>query len=196
MPVYRPKLSPKTGGFTLLELMVVLVIIAIIMAMAVLSVGDGGLTRRLQQERQRLATLIELAGDEAILRGQVIGVRFEQDSYRFMHYEAQQWLPYEADKIFRPRQLPEGGEFKLWLEELEVSLEEDLLAQAMQSDEGELPETRPHIMLLSSGERTPFEVELHHPLLQQPLPLSGDILGEIHQGRGAEREQPLESRGG
>ena len=55
-------------GFTLLEIMVVMVLIGILSSLAVLSIG-GGPRDRLAEEGRRLAALVELHQQEAILTG-------------------------------------------------------------------------------------------------------------------------------
>ncbi len=70
-------------GFTLLEVMVVLVLIGIITSLALLSVG-GGPKERLAEEGQRLAALIQLHQQEATLSGDSRGVRFSRTGYAIL----------------------------------------------------------------------------------------------------------------
>ena len=58
-------------GFTLLEIMVVLVIIGIVLSLAVVRL-DPPADRQLQQESERLALLFEAARDEAIARSEPV----------------------------------------------------------------------------------------------------------------------------
>ena len=67
-----------SAGFTLMEVMVVLVLIGIITSFAVLSVG-GRTGQRLAEEGQRLIALVELHQQEAILSGELRAIRFNQD---------------------------------------------------------------------------------------------------------------------
>lgn len=161
-------------GFTLLEPLVVMVLIGIILSFAVLSVG-GGRDEQAEREAQRLAALIELAREEAVLQAREQGVAFTEHGYRFMRYTDGQWQVLAADEIFRPRTLPEGLELSLHLESLPVSL--DLEDEPRQ----------PHLLLHSSGEQTPFELEL--AALSPPVRyrLSASLFGPITL------EGPLES---
>ena len=62
LPVCR---RHPAAGFTLLELMVVLVLIGIILTFAVLSLRGDKLAEEMERESRRLATLVSLANDEA-----------------------------------------------------------------------------------------------------------------------------------
>ncbi|AVK07581.1 MULTISPECIES: type II secretion system minor pseudopilin GspH [Pseudomonas aeruginosa group] len=78
----------RQGGFTLIELMVVLVIVGIATAAISLSTRPDP-TRLLRQDAARLAQLLEIAQGEARLRGTPIlwqanakGYRFSPQAYR------------------------------------------------------------------------------------------------------------------
>ena len=57
----------KQTGFTLIELMVVLVIIGIIMSVMVMSIRTGDISEHMEIEVNRLHALVSLAQEEAIL---------------------------------------------------------------------------------------------------------------------------------
>lgn len=173
----------RNRGFTLLELLVVLVLLGIITTLAVLAMGSGGLNRKLEQEGRRFVSLVELAGDEAILHGRELGIDFNQTEYRFLFLVEGKWLPYRDDKIFRTRTLPDTAFYQLFIDGLPVGLPEQFDLDSGQGETGEpdslsAPPLKPQLFILSSGERNAFELQL---LTQENAhyQISGDILGEL-----------------
>ena len=71
-------------GFTLLEIMAVLVIIGIVLTFVTLSTGGGGRVEQMQREANRLAALLALAKEEAIMRGEQLALRVGENDYEFM----------------------------------------------------------------------------------------------------------------
>ena len=69
------------AGFTLIELMVVVVIIGVVIAAMLLSVGGSGSDTQLEQERDRLAALIDYVRERAALQTVEYGMRCEIGDY-------------------------------------------------------------------------------------------------------------------
>lgn len=175
-------------GFTLIELLVVIVIVATVMSIAVLSTGLIGDDEALDTERRRLATLIETVQDEALFQGREFGVEIMTSSYRFVEFDplTRQWLDIPGDELFRQRELPEGLEFELLIDDKRVQLVNDPqpLGDA-DDDKPSAPGTRayaPHLFVFASGEASAFEIRIVRPQTRQELVLRGDILGEIEFG--------------
>jgi len=158
---------PTVAGFTLLELMVVLVIVGVILTFVTLSMGGDGRAEQLEREARRLAALLELAGEEAVLRSDQLAVRFGDSDYEFLILAGGQWLPLSGDPQFRLRRLPAGMRMRL---ELEDSPPPDLDA----SDEN-----LPQVFLLSSGEMTPFTVTLSADETEQRFLVRASLLGRL-----------------
>jgi general secretion pathway protein H len=158
-------------GFTLLELLVVVVIVAILFTYTTLAIRSNSPEEIIKEEAQRLERLIQLALEESILRGEEYGIEVFIDGYRFLRFSDNQWLPLTQDKILRERELPLDMELEMSLEETDIviglisepmSNNEVDLEQSEEQDDSKEAEIKPHIYLLSSGEITPeFEIRLY-----------------------------------
>ncbi|MGH8354743.1 MAG: type II secretion system minor pseudopilin GspH [Pseudomonas sp.] len=151
-------------GFTLIELLVVLVIIGCLVGLAVLSTGTASTSRELRDEAQRLAALIGLLADEAVLDNREYGLLVRADGYRVLRYDqgADRWAAIAGEAEHR---LPAWARL-----ELELDGEPLRLAAPVKEDEDEpgltpagaaaekLPE--PQLLILSSGELSPFRLRL------------------------------------
>ena len=80
------------------------------------------------------------------------------------------------------RQLPEDAEFALWIEGQRVLLEDEPMAfDDPEDDEGpaSIETYAPHILVFSSGDMTPFELQLLRNDLDQSIMLESNLLGDI-----------------
>ena len=103
----RAALRPDAhGGFTLLEVLVVLCIVGVIAAMAAMAVTPGDRART-RDEAHRLAALLELARTEARATGRGIAWLPLAEGYTFRRMaEDGSWIPFPEDSPFRQRTLP------------------------------------------------------------------------------------------
>jgi general secretion pathway protein H len=156
----------RMSGFTLIEILVVLVIVGIIVAAALLSLGTLGDNRNLQNEARRLATLLQMATDDATIQGRDFGIEVMTAGYRFVEHDPwlNQWLEVTDDDLMRERKLEEGTEFELVIEEHRVLLEDDAQETEREAEEIHARDLTddylPHILILSSGDASPFELRI------------------------------------
>lgn len=97
----------RAGGFTLLEMMVVLVIAGLLVSLASLSISRNPRSD-LKEEAQRLALLLESASDEAQVRSRPIAWQPVAGGYRFDISTDDGWRPLQRDGLLRERRW-EGG---------------------------------------------------------------------------------------
>lgn len=153
----------REGGFTLIELLVVIVILGSLVGLAVLSMGSSSSSREVRDEAQRLAALIGLMVDEAVLDSREYGLLISKDGYRVMHYD-------EADARWRDagdgkaHQAPEWMQLELELDGSPLKLvapvkrEDDPIGLSDDEDRERrrAPRVQPQLLILSSGELSPF----------------------------------------
>jgi general secretion pathway protein H len=96
----------RAAGFTLLEMMVVLVIAGILVSLTALTMTRNPRTD-LNEEAQRLALLFESAGDEAQVRARPVAWQPLEGGFRFDTRTEEGWRPLRDD-LLGPRKW-EGG---------------------------------------------------------------------------------------
>ena len=137
-------------AFTLIELLVVLVILGSLIGIAVLSVGIVGPGRELHNEADRLAGLIGVLAEEAVLDNREYGLLLTRESYQVLRYEPSRraWQAL-ADK---PHRVPAWAELSVELEGAALTL------PAPEGERAEQGALQPQVLLLSSGEISPFRL--------------------------------------
>ena len=89
-------------GFTLIELLVVLVIIGSLLSLTLLSSGGPSYSRELRDEAERLASVITVLSDEAVMNGAEYGLRVDSEGYEVLVYDylAGDWNPPSPPKTY------------------------------------------------------------------------------------------------
>lgn len=165
------RLRPRSGGFTLVEIMVVVVIIGILLTFATLSIGDRAAIDKLDAESRRLEQLFRLAHEDAEIKGFEIGFRLLEDRYEFLAINTEgRWAPF-ADGPLRPRALAVPLSYGLQVEGRSVP-------PARDSVDKEVP-VEPQVLVLSSGEGTAFALDLAAPGTALRYRIESNSLGQL-----------------
>jgi len=163
---------------------VVLVLIGIIFTFAMLSLGGDDLGELMEQETNRMMTLLDLASDEAVLRGEELAVLFSEDGYEFLvlNNEDGRWQRTGEDGLLKAYALPADIELRL-----EIEGEPPILTAAAAGGVDEVQDDildveadlQPQVFILSSGEMTPFTVILMSPQSRLRYHLTASLLGTL-----------------
>jgi general secretion pathway protein H len=157
------------AGFTLLELLVVMVLISIIFTFAMLSMHGDRVSDLMQQESRRMETLLNLASDEAVVKGEELAVRFNHDSYEFMRLGDSGWSSFN-DGLLKEYRMPADIDLQL-----DVSGDPPALGKKKDDDTADLPQ----VFILSSGEMTPFSVQFRSSISKREYLLQANVLGTV-----------------
>ncbi|HET6725228.1 MAG TPA: type II secretion system minor pseudopilin GspH [Gammaproteobacteria bacterium] len=187
------RFSPRAvnRGLTLMEILVVLVIVAVVAGFAVLSTASLGGDTPQEKSARRIAALIELASENAVMESKQFGIEIQPHGYRFFVYDGTTWQPIADDPTFRPRKLDGDVILRLQLEGREITLPQP--ATALTAINGmPMPATtdtaedtqatqgpHPQILALSSGELTAFNLEIGSASNNNSYHVRGHMNGKI-----------------
>jgi general secretion pathway protein H len=128
----------RCQGFTLLEMMIVIVVIGVLVGMVSLAAGVNP-AQQARQEAGALAGFIRQLREQAVLEGREYGVRLSVEGYRAMRLDGRGWEPLPA--------------FYRWPDGLRLSLEQEGYSMSLGADAGQ-----PQIQLYSSDETSTFSL--------------------------------------
>ena len=162
------------AGFSLLELLVVVAIIGMLAGAVTLSIRALGNDRQLEEETNRLRSVIDLLHEESLMQSRDYGVMFTATGYRFYVYDYQQlmWVLPQTDRLLQQYTLRPQLSLTLVLDGRTVPLMRDFEAQDVENPE-------PQVMVLSSGEVTPFTIGMEREGVGGRFELSAKLDGEL-----------------
>ena len=167
----------KSRGFSLIEILVVLVIIAFATKMGVYSL-EGGAEEELDTQALRLHTTIYMASEFAILNQVELGLLVEENTLEYLVFDGEKWITFDREDLFKPIELDERLKLTLNLEDLAWA-QDNLLEQSnwrelmSGGDEDSLLELKklkiPQVLILSSGEVSAFQLILELKEQSEPV---------------------------
>jgi general secretion pathway protein H len=138
-------LRVRQGGFTLLELLVVLVIMGIMLG-AVSLTALQNTKQRLQTDAQRISLLLQLAREEAIVRNRPTAFEVRDKGYQFLVLNDNKWEQLEDLDTLR------GRDFTFPETKLEIVSNDEQSARNLRIVFGREPVSRPFLMILRVAE--------------------------------------------
>jgi len=131
----------RRAGFTLVELMVVLVLVGIVLGVVAVNLAPGR-QKTLQNEAQRVGLLLQVARDEAIVRNRQMAFEADENGYRFWVRNGQLWQLVTEDDLLRAR------EFKL--SPMSLNLNPPVNSQTLRITFGREPVDKPFVLTLAN----------------------------------------------
>jgi general secretion pathway protein H len=168
MKSQRIKLGSKLRGFTLIEVMLVIVLIGVMISAVQFSFSSSKPEQILQQQSARFAGIFDVAAEYGMLNNVELGLFIEENTYQFLGYDGVKWSSIVDNALFDIYTLPEGIEFSLELEDLPIDeplLFDSTLLIANEEDdefsEEKEKQLTPQVYILSGGDITPFRVSFN-----------------------------------
>ncbi|MDP2365929.1 MAG: GspH family T2SS minor pseudopilin variant LspH [Ignavibacteria bacterium] len=125
-------------GFTLIEILIVIVIIGITVGFALIAFGDFGESRRVLFSVEQLVNTLKLAQQQAILETSTLGLRIDNTSYQILRFQnSSGWAPISNKGIFKVNYFPKNTVITLKTNHKTL-------------------QGAPSIIINSSGDMTPF----------------------------------------
>jgi len=168
-------LNKKLTGFTLIEVMVVIVLVGVMASVVQFTASGNEPEKQLQKESERFAAVFNIAAEYSLLNNVELGLVVEDNIYQFLGFDGEVWNPISENEILTPYTLPEDINITLILDGLpldEVPLinvlkeneESDLtfsgseLNSDINSQSDKQKKLIPQVYILSGGDLTPFSL--------------------------------------
>ena len=160
-----PSLAPdRHTGFTLLEVMLVMVLLGLAISVVIPSLLSDDSGAILKKEARRIIMLTQLAQEHAVVNGMDMGLKKTMEGYQFLTYQKGQWEAATAKKALSPVKLSEAIAFdiipgsSLWHEALEWEQSNSFNLEESPQNK---PELKPDLFFWASGEMSPAQIELY-----------------------------------
>ncbi len=158
----------RVKGFTLIEILIVIVIISIVSGVALVTLSSNK-TKQLENLAKQLTHLITLAESEAMLQPCTLGLAFYHHSFQFFNYKPHEKNPWQAivTGSLGLHNIPEHVQLTLRV-----------------NDEGKALDGKPYIFISESGDITAFTITIasigHKPAYVVRGDASGNVQTEIY----------------
>jgi len=146
--------EPVRTGFTLIEILIVVLVVAILMGVVVSAFSGVDREQKLRGYVERLVMRIEFARDKALQANREWGIYVDDEGVSFAEFDEinDTWVR-RSEKPFARESFATTLAFSVEIEQLpELPTQRD----ASNDPEDRLPE----ILLFSSGETTPFKIRI------------------------------------
>lgn len=174
-------------GFTLIEILLVLLLMGLATSYVMFNAFSVDQQDKLKDQARRFQVVVDMASDYAVLNQLQLGIRVEEveNQYLFMVLdEENQWQLFADNPLYSAHLLPDEFALSLSLEdfpweEAERLFDREIFDEALSlddasvdiGDEDDKPLPPPQILIMSSGEITPFSLEwIYEPQFTDDTP--------------------------
>lgn len=99
--------SNKTNGFTLVEILVVVLIIGITIGFALLAFGDFGGSRRIIMSAEQFVNYVKFIQHEAIIESSTFGISLNNNGYQVLRFtNTNKWQKLPNRSVFQFQKFP------------------------------------------------------------------------------------------
>lgn len=155
-------------GFTLLEVMLVIVIIGFMVTAMIPNIRGADIEDELTRQARKFSAIFTLASEYSLLNNIELGVYVHENSYQILGFDGVRWTPVPDQASFTNVQLHEPFALSLTLDELEVDdqlIVDSSMFEEMETDEAFEDEEKlifPQVYILSGGDITPFTLSFSY----------------------------------
>lgn len=156
-------LRSRQAGFTLIEVMLVIVVIGMMVAAVQLNFANNKPEKKLEQEALRFAGVFNLAAEYGLLNNVELGLVIKDGSYEFVGYDGVSWTAIPDNEMLASYKMPEELTIALNFDDLEPDPEALVSRDLFEPEEESFSETEeeekiiPQVYILSGGDITPFK---------------------------------------
>ena len=176
--------SRRSLGFTLLEVLVVVTLLALLASMVVPMMGRNTETEDLDFQAKHLKDVIQQLAENSMFRGELMALRLDENRYQPQRYnvDEQVFEPIAGNELFAEFELPANYLLEWTLAEQDdpgqSSLNQvaaNLVATENNVDKDDLPQ----LYFFPSGEATPVTLILRDAEKSDELKLELDAVGRV-----------------
>ncbi|HEX8955033.1 MAG TPA: GspH/FimT family pseudopilin [Burkholderiaceae bacterium] len=137
----------RARGFSLLELLIVMAIVGLTLGMVSLSASQSA-QKDLQNDAQRIALLLQMARDEAIVRDRPVAFEADENHYGFLVKNDKDWEAISDDDLMRSREFKRAPVTLLMTPQPDSSQNNGMLRIVF----GREPVDKPFVLKLAQGD--------------------------------------------
>jgi general secretion pathway protein H len=145
------RLSFKQKGFTLVEVLVVMVIISIVGSISLLSLGYNQ-NARYEKVGEQIKQMLALSSEESLLQASILGLGFSKDNFQVYRYQDQ------TDKTNNPWRKIADAALGMHHIPKDVQITVKVGGKVIPTMKDDMAESQPQLLIDTAGNIIPFTI--------------------------------------